>query len=273
MTSDIFAGTPIYKDLKTGAAWVDWMATEFETINSLYVTDQDGYMIKTAKDENVATLNNFLFEADDTPLIVQKTHALKLFDRGVCNRIIFSGNKSVHVRITIKPAAATKDQYTFIWYLLKDKYFSDFKVDSSCKNPARLTRAPNGTNSKTHKKQELIALSNNVCDLDWISKWREKEKEENIPKLGASWQPSFYEKNEDEISSDTWQDKLKKADTDKARLVKDFPTMGDGERHENLWKVLSWLKWAGATQDEAAAYVKESGITDWKSAARYVYRD
>ena len=90
-------GTPI-KMLENGGAIVESKAdfnTEFVTINKLV----DGS--KTAKDINVETYRNFVFEIDNEDIESQIERATRLFQNKIVNRVVHSGGKSMHCRISL----------------------------------------------------------------------------------------------------------------------------------------------------------------------------
>lgn len=154
--------------------------------------------LKTRKDSNVASMRNFVFECDDSTLKEQIERASFLIEKKIINRVVFSGNKSLHCRITINEDPENLEHYKWIWGKLNDKFFAGI-ADRACANPSRLTRKPNGVRIKNGKKilQKLlfedntIVFDSTIFDQSWeIEKterklhelYREKHKVDREPK-------------------------------------------------------------------------------------------
>jgi hypothetical protein len=151
---DRFDGTPM-KQFENGAAVVFDQSYGLVTINPL----KEGS--RTAKDENVITYANFVFEIDDEDLIAQNKRAHKLVRTGIVNRVVYSGKKSLHCRITLKRPPNNKEDYHKIWTELNEKYFEG-KADKHCKNPARLTRAVNFVHDEKRKFQTVCFVGDST---------------------------------------------------------------------------------------------------------------
>lgn len=130
---------------------------QFEVLNPL----MEG---ESRKDENVSTRRNFIFEIDDLPLDEQKKIAKKLSEEHIINRVVYSGSKSLHMRVTVAQAIANKEEYKFIWRQLNAKYF-DGHADKACANPARLTRKLGGIRQGTGKKQAGMLIDSTPLDV------------------------------------------------------------------------------------------------------------
>jgi hypothetical protein len=247
--ADLFIGTPI-KQFDNGTAIVvaNDENYEFVTINPLKECS------KTAADSNVAELKSFLFEFDTLSMNDQVRYAKKNIDK--INRILFSGSKSLHIRVTIEDEPEYKEQYKYIWNLINYCLF-DSKADKSCSNPARLTRAPNKLR-KNGNKQERLHLSETVYNLDWRHSW-ENEKVQIIAKYKHEKQKT----NTHELLNRNIPIEARKL------LTNNFK---DGERHSQIWKAISFLKFAGWTKEDVTPYVKDTGIKDWQGIINHVFR-
>jgi hypothetical protein len=151
--------------LRVNSRWQPDPAGEFETLNEM----KPGTNSLLDKTKNVAYMDTFLFEADDTTrqmyqleltrlkgttakqaasvfmerLRLQKAEADRLLDSGTAFRVVYSGSKSYHILVRIKDTPTTIDEYRWLHAHLCDGVLStkvDF--DTSCNDPARLTRAP-----------------------------------------------------------------------------------------------------------------------------------
>ncbi|MDR1338091.1 MAG: hypothetical protein LBJ73_03630 [Rickettsiales bacterium] len=192
----------------------------FETVNPLVATPP----ARRAKDgaprlvrENFR-LCNFLIESDTMPLHEQSKLADRLVSLGVINRVVFSGNKSLHMIITVRDEPDTIDEYKWLFFHLmtkfglaertwipeKAKYKYTGCVDLSLCNPNRSTRrpdcfrtieraAPDGTVVKSQIKQELRYESDNIFDIDWRPIYNHEmqqariQQEYNISNSQISW--------------------------------------------------------------------------------------
>lgn len=136
--------------------------------------------LKTRKDSNVSSMRNFVFECDNSTLKEQVERASFLKKKKIINRAVFSGNKSLHCRVTINEDPESIEHYKWIWGILNDKYFAG-TADRACSNPARLTRKPNGVRVKAGKKiiQKLIFEDDSIIfDSSSLKQGWELEKTE-----------------------------------------------------------------------------------------------
>ena len=136
--------------------------------------------LKTRKDSNVSSMRNFIFECDNSTLKEQVERASFLKEKKVLNRIVFSGNKSLHCRITINEDPESLEHYKWLWGKMNEKFFGGL-ADRACSNPARLTRKPNGVRIKAGKEivQKLIFEDNTIIfDATIFSQSWEIEKAE-----------------------------------------------------------------------------------------------
>jgi len=240
---DKFAGTAM-KQFGNGAAIVDSNPdkyTEFVTVNKL-INDS-----KTAKDENVETLKNFIFELDNESIELQTKRAGQLFNENIVNRAVFSGSKSIHCRITIADEPDNKEQYKFVWKALNDKYFNG-EADKSCSNPARLTRRPGAIRSNGVLQKRLF-LSDVTLNFEWRGEYLlDKQIYEYLKK------PEYL--NSDKTPIETL---LKRNIPIGARKLLEN-SFSDGEKHLLIPGGVLFLKKAGYSLEEVQILVKNTNI-------------
>ena len=126
------------------------------------------------RDDTVASMRNFLFEFDDLDDRVQRFHTPReklldgdrvyLMSKTIVNRLVFSGSKSFHARVTIDYEPLDTDEYKRIWHYINDTFFEG-RADEACSNPSRKTRRPNGFRLDTDKNQTLEKESDFVFEL------------------------------------------------------------------------------------------------------------
>ena len=255
---DEFIGTPI-KKFENGCAIVELKPdcnTEFVTINKLV----DGS--KTAKDENVEVHCNFIFEIDNEDLKNQKKRAIKLFNDGIINRVVYSGSKSLHCRITIEDMPENKEEYKFIWKKLNELYFES-KADRACSNPARLTRMPNA-NRSNGVKQERIFLSNTILKFEW-------RKEYEFEKMIDNYLLKQDYNNENQSNKTPVETLLKRNIPDEARKLLENNFI-DGERHRDIPKAIAFLKKCGFELPELERLVWQTKIKDNINYVKNLYQ-
>lgn len=121
---------------------------EFEVLNEL----KDG---STRSDSNCSTHTRFLFEFDHLPLKDQ-IELLETKYKQIIVRAVFSGSKSIHfiVQFSDECEEFCAKWYRRIWQELEALIFHG--ADTQCKNPARLTRTPNGYRDDKRAIQKLL---------------------------------------------------------------------------------------------------------------------
>jgi hypothetical protein len=151
--------------LRVNAQWKPDPNGEFETLNEM----KPGVNSLANKSENVAYLDNFLFEADDTSkqtylieqtrlkgttvkkaeviymerLRLQRAESDRLLNDGIAWRVVYSGGKSYHILVQIKDAPTNLDEYKWLHaHLCEGVISKKLEFDPTCNDPARLTRAP-----------------------------------------------------------------------------------------------------------------------------------
>jgi len=149
---------------------------------------------------------NFMFECDNAPVEEQLKVSLTLAELGIVNRIVLSGNKSVHARISVAGVhlfdkGCWSGEYEQVWDILSH-LFTNLKCDNSFRSdPVRWTRCPDQTRDpividtpnnqdelvRVHNRQELIFLSDACISVD-LNKHAFGEKTKcNLTKLDR-WQ-------------------------------------------------------------------------------------
>ena len=214
------------------------------------------------RDDCVISRRNFIFEMDDTPLEEQKKYLKDLIEKKIVNRWVFSGNKSIHMRITVNRDVNDTQEYKYIWKKLNAEYF-DGKADRACANPARLTRRLNGirvnfdehNQKKIGKKQIGQNIGNFTIEILPIKEeykgWkRNKEIVNELIHLMDNRKPRKYATLEETVEH--WKD------SDVKTAVLDC-IAGNGDYYQGI-QALSAAKFAGFTYDEVC---KEIDFGSW----------
>lgn len=150
-----------------------------ESLNPL--SNPDAY----CSNDNVSSMRNMLFECDDLSLDEQKE--IVNSNKNIINRAVFSGNKSIHARITLSKEPESLEHYKFIWGILNDRIFKG-QADKNCSNPGHMTRVPNAmryTKMRFVGVQELLFSNSSQLNIDKLAdKWNdEKKRLANISKI------------------------------------------------------------------------------------------
>jgi len=109
------------------------------------------------RDSNVTCHRNILCEFDKGTIKEQ----LRLVEDSKIpyTSIVFSGNKSIHVIISLEEPCKNREEYN---ELVKRIYRKLPGVDTSCSNPSRFSRTPGALRSDTGQHQTLIELKSRV---------------------------------------------------------------------------------------------------------------
>ena len=177
----------------------------FETVNLM----KPGTVSLKNKTQNIATLNRFLFESDETTSVIEqkernkaqelidicgdnatidaseiyydrlkiaRDESMRIFNDGIACRIVYSGAKSYHIIVTVADAPTNIDEYKWLHAYLCNSLSKVLTFDSSTCDPARLTRSPVTFQRITHNyglvitgTQDLIAENK---DHIYDIKWR-----------------------------------------------------------------------------------------------------
>jgi hypothetical protein len=237
--------------------------TQFETANPVYLNVTENHTTPRSND-NVAELRSLIFEFDDTPLEHQK----ELAEKGPVARAVFSGSKSVHCKVILQNPAETIEEYKYWWNLLNEDYF-ERRADKQCSDPCRLTRCPGAVHARTGKVQELLFERDVVYEND-PALWRGVKTA-----LGEEQKQKKFVASQQFVWSDDvdWREKLEKVKTPAGENARQWPFMGDGQRHQVVWSVIGLLKTIGCPEEECVRYVSSNGIKDnVRSMVRKIYR-
>ena len=120
----------------------------------------------------LASMRNMVFEVDEGMTLEEQTDLAKdMVRQGFANRAVFSGHKSVHVRVTVDIEPESVEEYKFIWDRINQFRFSG-KADRQCAEPNRKTRRPGGVRDGV--EQTLICEGDGVFAVprEWIAAWR-----------------------------------------------------------------------------------------------------
>jgi hypothetical protein len=166
----------------------------FEVLNPL----KEGMARKA---ENCKSMNNFLLEADEVPSDIhyreqsllhgvtqndaevlykdrlenQKHEAIRLLNAGIVNRVVYSGNKSYHMIVTVKDGPSNKEERRWLDAHLKSTLSHRLLFDMRTSDASRLTRAPVehqrttmvGKVKVTGTQRLIKEKPNNVYALNW----------------------------------------------------------------------------------------------------------
>lgn len=237
---------------------------EFESINPLLPNPP---LLNKSGKPSPADANfgfcNFLFEMDHLSIDEQIILSKHLISLDVINRIVYSGNKSLHMRCTIKDAPKNKSEYRWLFFYLAEKYhlvtktydlkqneylYTSKILDFSCSNNGRATRRPEVIRNDTNKKQDLLHQTNAILDINWRIQYKkyaeqQKQREEEM----AAYRASLTNRdgpNPNLVEKVKW-------------LLIDWH---DGNRHNLLNKGIVPMMWyAGWTEQEIKKALAEEG--------------
>lgn len=138
---------------------------QFFSINALHPekdldprTDKHSATRPRRADANVVCYRNILLEFDKGSIEEQQELVEKLnLPYSTC---VFSGGKSLHYIISLETPLQTAAEYRVLANRLY--YVIGSGVDSTCKNPSRLSRAPGVMRYGTNNEQKLIAVRGRV---------------------------------------------------------------------------------------------------------------
>lgn len=228
------------------------VSDEFEVLNPLQ------YPELNRCDANVISRRNFIFEMDKEPLENQKKYVQKL--KNIINRWVFSGSKSIHMRITISYNPDSIQEYKYIWNYLNNTYF-DGKADRACSNPARLTRKLNGFRIDKRKKQVGQNLEPNILDVNFLHEkfnleQTQKRKSRDILNLMNESDGNYHGEKKETILETL--ESMKNKSSERWQAAYNFAS-GNAEYEEGI-KALSYLKWLGFSYDQIK---RECEIGSW----------
>ena len=254
--SGVFYGTPksekyqfeCLNPLKTTS-----FAEEMEIDTKKATKEQLIKRLKTRKDANVASMRNFIFECDNSTLKEQVERIKFLKSKHVLNRVVFSGNKSLHCRITINEDPEDTYHYKWLWSRMNDKFFGGL-ADRACANPARLTRKPNGVRIKNGKKvvqkliyeDDSIVFDSTIFDPGWeVEKIERKLHEQHREKHTVDREP----KN--------------------ALIIDELESMPESSQEKEQWQ----RAWALAQNDGTLSYQEAASAVSYLGCLGYTADD
>lgn len=221
---------------------------QFQCLNPLkttYPLGEDLPGVKARKDSNVSSRRNFVFEFDNISLQEQKQ--LVKENKDIINRVVFSGSKSLHCRVTINYNPQSNEEYKYVWHYINNTYFSGL-ADRACANCSRLTRTPNGVRDNG-VIQKLLFKNNTVIEVEHLHKQFKEQKELN--KVFKDFnQTTSYERKTDNIIDEleSLSDEAKQSDRwSKAMAI----ALDDGTAcYEDMFVAVSYYLWLGFEPEE-----------------------
>jgi len=224
---------------------------------------------KNVFDRNVLSRRRFLYEIDGLTLEDQRKLLEPLLRRGVVQRVVFSGHKSLHCVIeeADEPEASPDDEtYKYAWRFMACKYFNDMRfhdlrlpmridpkwqevVDNRCGHPSRTTRSPFAIrkDEKTGWKpveQKLLYFQNVRADSGWREAYRRAKADEadEIERARRRAQAAAYRN----------RDRGRKIPNEAARRFIGGD-QSDGWKHANMGSAVASMKACGYSREEVAA--------------------
>lgn len=199
------------------------------------------------------------------------TESKKLFNSGVIARVVYSGAKSYHLLLRVADPPSTIDEYRWLHAYIATTLSDKLEFDSSCCDPARLTRSPITLERVTsaygllvYGKQELVCEDwSHVYTSDWrpiYNQWLGrplKKYEEHNGKPLYPVKEEYRIALEAIIDGSFWSDS--KFDGDRQRLF--FPAY-------RLLRVLGYNSqeaWDNIILPGVENYKKKGEITYWRT--------
>lgn len=203
-------------------------------------------------DSGCTSMRNFIFECDETPLLEQKKMAEA--SREKINRVVFSGNKSLHCRITINYEPESKEEYKWLFTKLNNMVF-DGKADKACGNPARLTRKPNGVRIENHRKQIVCWSNDSVLKCE---KWHDEYLAEKkiLEQKKAEVVPTTFKGKKYDTIAETIEN-IKSDSEEKEAVV---ACLDGNASYEEGIKAMKYVKWLGFSYTD---WILEIQQGDW----------
>ena len=269
-----------YTPSKFESAFRTYKDMPFETINPIndQVRLRDPYydqklekwvVPKNVFDKNVLSRRRFLYEIDGMTLDNQKELLEPLLKSRVIQRVVYSGNKSLHCVIEEEdePEASENDEmYKWLWRFMAWKFFKDGRfrdvslpmkidnsflevVDNRCGHPSRTTRSPFAVRKDESTgfrpvEQKLLYFENVMVDSGWRKVYRQMKSREEAERARVQRQ----------AQRNAWQnrDQGKKVPNAAARrfIGRD---MSDGWKHANMGSAVASLKACGYSRGEVDA--------------------
>ncbi|AEF83700.1 hypothetical protein TREPR_2594 [Treponema primitia ZAS-2] len=232
--------------------------TQFVSINPIYLTDISEGKKTNWDDDHAASYSNFVFESDNISIEKQIEMAYKLGSKGIVNRSVHSGGKSIHCRITVKDEPKNKDEYHYVWDILNIKYFEG-QADRACKNPSRKTRCP-GAMRDNGNIQELLFENNSILDIEWRGDYEREKRGIELDRACLS----YIKKGKKIVASSgvvSLNELSRKSISNKAKKLIDNSFI-DGEKHIEIPGGVASLKRLGVDKETVFNLVKATKIKE-----------
>lgn len=225
---------------------------EFNVLNNLLSdTPPEGYKVPRVMANTKKV--RFLYEWDNLSLEQQSVYTKQLIQKGVLQRAVFSGSKSIHhiIELWSTREPQNKEEYKFMHQFIA-KSLGLVGYDTQCTDSSRLTRANNVYRKEKGKWQELIFYSNEnrfKCD-EWYDYFLAEKKNTSTD---ASTKLLRI--------IDSIKDLNKGADhkfvANYIRSEEKKGSFNDGNRHANVPRIVAALKLKGKLSLEEVQSVLE----------------
>jgi len=268
-----------YAPSKFESAFRQYKDMPFETINPIndtVVLPEAHYDDKLKKwnvpknvfDKNVINRRRFLYEIDGMALADQRALLEPLLKEHVIQRVVFSGNKSLHCVIEEEDepdASPDEEMYKWVWRFMAYRYFHDGRfrvmtlpmqidksfiavVDSACGHPSRTTRSPfamrkDETTGGKSVEQKLLYFEGVRVDSGWRKVFQQMKLREEADRERMRKRSQHYAYQN--------RDREKKIPNEAARRFMGGD-MSDGWKHDNVGSAVASLKACGYSREEVA---------------------
>jgi len=269
----------------------------FETVNEM----KPGTTSLKNKTANVAYLDTFLFESDETTDVIIKQEqkraleyaanygedygidaeilykerlelALKegqrLYDEGKVARIVYSGAKSYHFLVRVKDEPSNIDEYKWLHAYLSLNLSDKLLFDSQCSDPARLTRSPLELERYTSKYGLQITGKQKLICENWNNvydfEWRN---------LYAQWCARPLSKLEQFRGKPLYPTRPEFKEAAEAVSTGNFwsDQKYDGDRQRLFFPAYRLLRSLGLTHDELWHDIIPNGLKGYKQPSQINY--
>lgn len=163
------------KDNRSVKMLVHGDAPEYICINPVDI-NSDG----SAASSNIFVYRNILMECDEKGVDTEEQQ-YRIKQSGIpYSTVVFSGNKSAHHIISLEESLSSEEEYK-AWFKAIETILAkyNFKADSNCKNPSRLSRAAEGINDVTGKVQDILEIRSRVPNKDMLVWFKQHEIDPN----------------------------------------------------------------------------------------------
>ena len=249
---------------------------------------------KNVYDKNVISRRRFLYEIDGMSLEDQKALLEPLLKINVIQRVVYSGNKSLHCVIEEEDEPGVsegEETYKWVWRFMAWKYFHDGRfrnvslpmkidntftevVDNRCGHPSRTTRSPFATRKDDATggkpvEQKLLYFEYSRVDSGWRYVYRQVKASEKAERERMQrWAERNAYRNRDQGK------KVPKCTAALRFLAGDS---SDGWKHANLGSAVGSFQACGYSREEVAEifqpYSKELQVFAMRSFDYFERRD